>query len=142
MSLEGKRVGFVMTGSFCTFSKAFAAAERLVNLGADVMPIMSFNAASISSRFGTAEENVSRLEEICGRKAVMTIGDAEPIGPKKLLDIIIAAPCTANTLAKLALGITDTPLIAKMIVKFQLNICIYRRQLSLWATAVFCCLGV
>ena len=98
MSLEGKRVGFVMTGSFCTFSKAFAAAERLVNLGADVMPIMSFNAASISSRFGTAEENVSRLEEICGRKAVMTIGDAEPIGPKKLLDIIIAAPtCEART---------------------------------------------
>lgn len=119
MSLEGKRVGFVMTGSFCTFSKAFAAAEKLVELGADVTPIMSFNAASVSSRFGTAEENVSRFEDICGRKVIASIAEAEPIGPKKLLDIIIAAPCTANTLAKLALGITDTP--AAMAVKSHIR---------------------
>lgn len=119
MSLEGKRIGFVLTGSFCTFDKAFAAAKRLVDLGAEVMPIMSFNAAGISSRFGTAEENTARLEQICKHSVVRTIEDAEPIGPKKLLDIIIVAPCTANTLAKLALGITDTP--ATMAVKSHIR---------------------
>lgn len=82
MSLDGIRIGFCMTGSFCTFEKAFAAAERLVQQGAKLVPIMSFNAASISTRFGTAEENIKRLETIAGRKVICTIEEAEPIGPK------------------------------------------------------------
>lgn len=109
MQFENLRVGFAMCGSFCTFESAFKSAENIVNLGCDVIPIMSFNAKSISSRFGTAEENVSRLESICGKKIISTIEDAEPIGPKKLLDVLVVAPCTGNTLAKLASGVNDTP---------------------------------
>ena len=119
MSLEGKRIGFVITGSFCTFEKAFSAAERLVDLGAELTPVMSYNAASVSSRFGTAGINRSRIEDICGRQAILTIEDAEPIGPKRLFDIIAVVPCTSNTLAKLALGITDTP--ATMAVKSHIR---------------------
>ena len=119
MSLDGIRIGFCMTGSFCTFEKAFAAAERLVQQGAKLVPIMSFNAASISTRFGTAEENIKRLETIAGRKVIRTIEEAEPIGPKKMCDIMVVAPCTSNTAAKLALGLTDTP--ATMAVKSHLR---------------------
>ena len=87
--------------------------------GAKLVPIMSFNAASISTRFGTAEENIKRLETIAGRKVIRTIEEAEPIGPKKMCDIMVAAPCTSNTAAKLALGLTDTP--ATMAVKSHLR---------------------
>lgn len=119
MSLEGKRVGFGLTGSFCTFEKAFKAAQALVDEGAEVFPIMSFNAANISTRFGTAEENRERIEYICNHKVINTIEGAEPIGPQKMFDILIVAPCTANTLAKLALGISDTPI--TMAVKSHLR---------------------
>lgn len=109
MSLENKRIGFAMCGSFCTFKKAFKAAEDLVAQGANLLPIMSFNARKISSRFGTADENAGVLEDICHKKVISTIEEAEPIGPQKLLDVLVVAPCTGNTLAKLAMGITDTP---------------------------------
>ena len=109
MSLEGKKLGFAMTGSFCTFEKAFDAAAGLVEAGAEVIPVMSFNAAGISSRFGTAKEHLDRITEICGRKPIMTIEEAEPIGPKRMFDLLAVAPCTSNTIAKLANGITDTP---------------------------------
>ena len=108
MSLDGIRIGFCMTGSFCTFEKAFAAAQRLVSEGAQLIPVMSFNAASISTRFGTAKENIERLESIAGRKVICTIEEAEPIGPKKMLDVLIVAPCTGNTIAKIAGGIADS----------------------------------
>lgn len=108
-NLKDLKVGFGICGSFCTFKRAFAAAKKLVELGCDVTPIMSFNSSSIDSRFGTAAEHIEAIEGICGKKAVLTIEDAEPIGPKKLLDVMCVAPCTANTLAKLAVGITDTP---------------------------------
>ena len=98
-----------MCGSFCTFEKSFAAVERLKELGCDIFPIMSFNASSISSRFGDSEENIAKLERICGRKIISSIEAAEPIGPKKLLDILVVSPCTGNTAAKLATGVTDTP---------------------------------
>ncbi len=101
-------IGFAMCGSFCTFEKAFEAAENL-SRDYDMVPIMSFNASSIISRFGSAKDHIDRLEDICKRKVIMTIEDAEPIGPKKLLSALVVAPCTGNTLAKLALGITDTP---------------------------------
>ena len=80
---------------------------------------MSFNAASISTRFGTAKENIERLENITGRKVICTIEEAEPIGPKKMCDVMVVAPCTSNTAAKLALGLTDTP--ATMAVKSHLR---------------------
>lgn len=119
MSLDGIRIGFCMAGSFCTFEKAFAAAQRLVSEGAQLIPVMSFNAASISTRFGTAKENIERLENIAGRKVICTIEEAEPIGPKKMCDVMVVAPCTSNTAAKLALGLTDTP--ATMAVKSHLR---------------------
>lgn len=109
MSLEGIKLGFAMTGSFCTFEKAFSAAEELVSEGAEVYPIMSFNAAGISSRFGTARENTERIAKICGHEPIRSIEDAEPIGPKKMFDLLAVAPCTSNTIAKLVNGITDTP---------------------------------
>lgn len=119
MSLDGIRIGFCMTGSFCTFEKAFAAAQRLVSEGAQLIPVMSFNAASLSTRFGTAKENIERLESITRRKVICTIEEAEPIGPKKMCDVMVVAPCTSNTAAKLALGLTDTP--ATMAVKSHLR---------------------
>lgn len=119
MTLEGKKVGFVVCGSFCTYKKAFDAAQELVRLGCNVFPIMSFNARNLSTRFGNADENAALLEEICKNKIICTIEQAEPIGPNRLFDILIVAPCTGNTLAKLAVGITDTP--ATMAVKSHIR---------------------
>lgn len=119
MLLSGLKIGFGMCGSFCTFEKAFQAAETLSRTGADIIPIMSFNASNISTRFGTAEQNRTKIKDICGHDIIDSIEAAEPIGPKKLLDILVVAPCTANTLAKLALGITDTPV--TMAVKSHLR---------------------
>lgn len=117
--LKGIRVGFALSGSFCTFEKCFAAAEKLRSLGAELLPVMSFNAAGLDTRFGKAADNIRRLEDIAGRPVIRTIEDAEPIGPKKLCDIMAVAPCTANSAAKLALGVTDTPL--TMAVKSHLR---------------------
>lgn len=101
--------GFAFCGSFCTFERAFEQMTLLVDKGIDVVPIMSFNARNIGTRFGSAEEHAQRAEEICGKKVIATLEEAEPIGPQKLLDILIVEPCTGNTLGKLANGITDTP---------------------------------
>lgn len=105
---QGLRVGYAMTGSFCTFAKSFEQAELLATEGADIIPVMSENAANISTRFGTAEENIRRLMKISGRDIITSIEDAEPIGPLDMTDIMVVAPCTSNTAAKLANGITDT----------------------------------
>ena len=102
-------IGFAMCGSFCTFSKAFTQMQRLVDSGYDVIPIMSQNAFSTSTRFGKAEETVKRAEEITGKAVLHSVVQTEPIGPKKMIDILIIEPCTGNTLAKLANGINDTP---------------------------------
>lgn len=101
-------VGFAMCGSFCTFSKVFPVMERLAE-NHQVFPIFSFASASTDSRFGTAAEFLERAERICGRPVIQTIAGAEPIGPKKLLDMLVIAPCTGNTLAKLSHSIADTP---------------------------------
>ncbi len=108
LRLDGVRVGFAVTGSFCTFAQAFAQAEYLTSLGAELIPIMSEHASTISTRFGEADEQRKRLEQICKRKAITTIEDAEPIGPKNMTDIMAVIPCTSNTASKLALSITDT----------------------------------
>lgn len=107
--LEGIKIGYALCGSFCTFSRAIDQIIRLKEMGADITPIMSFNAASINTRFGTAESFRSRISEITGKDIIRTIEDAEPIGPRKMFDIMVVCPCTGNTLAKLAAGITDTP---------------------------------
>ena len=117
--LENIRIGFAMTGSFCTFRQAFAQAEYLVSCGAELIPIMSVNASQISTRFGTASEMRERLENIAKRKIICTIEDAEPIGPKQMTDIMLVEPCTSNTAAKLALSITDSPV--TMAVKSHLR---------------------
>ena len=101
-------IGFAMCGSFCTFSKVFPVVEALAKKHT-VYPIFSFVSSTTDSRFGKASEFLERAEEICGRKAIKTIAEAEPIGPKKLLDILVIAPCTGNTLAKLSHSIADTP---------------------------------
>ncbi len=119
MKLDGVRVGYVMCGSFCTFARSFAAAQELVKLGCAVTPVMSCHAYEIDTRFGTAAEHRTKLAEICGREIIHTIADAEPIGPKKMFDIMVVAPCTSNTLAKLAYGITDTS--ATMAVKSHIR---------------------
>lgn len=111
MNLKGKKIGVAFTGSFCTYEKAFLALEKLVGEGAKVQPIFSEAAKSIDSRFGNAEDFVKRAEQITGEKIMGTIAQAEPIGPQSLLDLLIILPCTGNTIAKLANGITDTPVL-------------------------------
>ncbi|MBR2877210.1 MAG: dipicolinate synthase subunit B [Clostridia bacterium] len=101
-------LGFAVCGSFCTFKNVFKEIEELKNLGYNIIPIMSENSYSFDTRFGTAEFWRSEFKRITGNEIIHTIKDAEPIGPKKLLDILVIAPCTGNTLAKLANGISDT----------------------------------
>lgn len=104
-------VGFAITGSFCTFDKITHVLEQLVEDGAHVIPIFSVNAQTLDTRFGQADEFVERIEKITGHEAIRTIEGAEPIGPKGYLDILVIAPCTGNTMAKLCNGITDTPVL-------------------------------
>ena len=103
------RIGCAMTGSFCTFRKVFQAWQALAETGAALTPIMSQAAYESDTRFYPAAEARRIFQEICGREIWHTIVETEPIGPKKLLDLMIIAPCTGNTLAKLAAGIADTP---------------------------------
>ena len=104
------RLGYAFTGSFCTFAQSFEALERLQALGVyDILPIFSENAASLDTRFGQAAAHLERARQITGHEPVRTLTAAEPIGPRKLLDVLLIAPCTGNTLAKLACGIADTP---------------------------------
>lgn len=118
--MKGKTVGFAMCGSFCTFKKAIEQMEILRDAGFDILPIMSFNAYNTDTRFGKSAEIISRIEVISQNHVIHTIEDAEPIGPKKLCDVLLVAPCTGNTLGKLSLGITDTPV--TMAVKSHLRI--------------------
>lgn len=101
-------IGFAFTGSYCTFSKTFSAVRGLVEAGIKVLPIFSERSAITDTRFGKADEFIKKIEEITDKCAICTIADAEPIGPKKLIDVLVIAPCTGNTIAKLANGIADT----------------------------------
>ena len=111
-------LAFAMCGSFCTFEKALAQLA-LLRKDWDMLPVMSETAYTTDTRFGTAESFHERIENICGRKIIHTIAEAEPIGPKRLADAVLVAPCTGNTMAKLAHGITDTT--ATMAVKSHLR---------------------
>ncbi len=106
--LERKTVGFALCGSFCTFRRILPVIQQLAEQY-QLMPIMSFNSYDTDTRFGKAEEFRTTIEDICKRPIIHTIAGAEPIGPKKLLDLLVIAPCTGNTLGKLANGISDTP---------------------------------
>jgi len=119
MKLQGKKVGFVMTGSFCTFKSTIPQMKKIIEEGGEVVPIMSFNAYNLDTKFGKAEDFIKEIEEITGKEIIHTIVDAEPIGPKKMTDIMIIAPCTGNTIAKLVNGITDSP--ATMAAKSHLR---------------------
>ena len=101
-------IGFAMCGSFCTYAEVFKAMEAVASIHT-VTPIFSHAAYTMDSRFGTAQENIARAAQICGREPLHTVPPVEPIGPKKLLDALIIAPCTGNTLAKLAHSIADSP---------------------------------
>lgn len=109
MKLKGKKIAVAVTGSFCTYEKVFRALEALQEEGAELQTIFSDAAQNIDSRFGKAGQFVERARKITGREPMLSIAQAEPIGPKSLMDLLILMPCTGNSIAKLANGITDTP---------------------------------
>jgi dipicolinate synthase subunit B len=111
MDFSNYNIGFGITGSFCTFAKARKEVTRLKEMGANVIPIFSFQAQSCDTRFGSAKEFVDGICEITGNEGIKTISQAEPIGPNNFLDIMVIAPCTGNSAAKLCNGITDTPVL-------------------------------
>lgn len=102
-------IGYALCGSFCTFKESVEVLINLKNIYSEIVPIMSYNAYNTDTRFGKSEDWVRNIEEICGKKVIHSIEDAEPLGPKITLDALVISPCTGNTLAKLANGITDTP---------------------------------
>ena len=107
MKIKDKRIGFVLTGSFCTFKHTIPQIKKIVEEGGIVIPITSRNAYNMDTKFGTAQEFIKEIEEITNKEIIHTIQGAEPIGPKGLTDILIIAPATGNTIGKLANGITD-----------------------------------
>jgi len=111
MQLDGLRIGFAITGSHCTLHEITEVIDYLVKSGADVTPIISYSVESMDTRFGKAEDWKKRFQEITNKEPIHTIPAAEPIGPQKKFDCMVIAPCTGNTLAKLANGITDTPVL-------------------------------
>ncbi len=119
MDLKDKKIGFVLTGSFCTFSKTIPKMKELIKMGSEVIPIMSYNSYNLDTKFGKAEDFINEIQEITGKEIIHTIQDAEPIGPKRLTDVMVVAPCSGNTMSKLAYDIIDTP--ATMAVKSHLR---------------------
>ena len=109
MNMEDLRVGFAFCGSFCTMSRALAALEQTAARFGPVTPIVSETVARTDTRFGQAHDFMREMERICSRRVIDSVAGAEPIGPKGLLDVLVICPCTGNTLAKLAHGVTDGP---------------------------------
>jgi len=119
VQLTGVRMGFALTASFCTLEPVVQQIEQFVREGVEVYPIMSREAATVDTRYGTAQQWMDRLSLITGKKVFTSIVEVEPIGPQKLFDVVVVAPCTGNTVAKLANGITDGPVL--MAAKAQLR---------------------
>ncbi len=111
MRFKGVKIGFALTGSHCTLAGVMIVLKQLVNEGADITPIISYTIDQIDTRFGKSDYWKANIKELTGKDPLGTIPEVEPIGPKKLLDCVVIAPCTGNTLAKLANGITDTPVL-------------------------------
>lgn len=107
-SLKGVRIGFALCGSYCTYDTVIPEIQKLIDEGAEVFPIMSHNAYTTDTRFGKAQEHIDKIEKMTGKKIIKTIVEAEPLGPQNIIDILVIAPCTGNTIAKLANAITDT----------------------------------
>lgn len=119
MRLKGVKVGFAITGSYCTIGDILPEVKKIIEEGAEVLPIISRSVDTVDTRFGTAEEWKEKFREITGKELISTEVGAEPIGPQKLVDVMVIAPCTGNTIAKLASGITDSPVL--MAVKAHLR---------------------
>ncbi len=119
MNLKGKTIGFGLTGSHCTFEEVMPEIQKLVDAGANVIPIITQTVQTTDTRFGKSEDWKNQLKDITGNELIATIVDAEPIGPKGLLDIMVIAPATGNTISKLANAITDSPVL--MATKAQLR---------------------
>ena len=113
-NLKGLKIGYALTGSFCTFSESFKLIEKLLELNVEIFPIISFNVQSIKNRFITPEKTLEFLESKTKNPIIKTIEQAESIGPKNFLDLLLVAPCTSNTLGKFANGINDTPVTMAM----------------------------
>ncbi|WP_181348663.1 dipicolinate synthase subunit B [Thalassobacillus sp. CUG 92003] len=109
--LEGKTIGFGFTGSHCTYHEVFPELQKLVDMGADVIPVISSTVKSTDTRFGEAIAHVNKIEEITGKKVISTIPDAEPLGPKTPVDCMVIAPMTGNSTSKLANALTDSPVL-------------------------------
>lgn len=117
--LKGKRIGVALTGSHCTIEEILPQFEKMAQAGAALFPILSPSVRETDTRFGTAAAAREKVEQITGRKPWLEIVDVEPIGPQKLLDLLLIAPCSGNSLAKLARGITDSAVL--MAAKAQLR---------------------
>lgn len=111
MNVQGKRIGFGLTGSHCTYDAVMPEIEKLIAKGADVIPIVSYTVQSTNTRFGKGEEWVKKLEEMTGHQVIDTIVKAEPLGPKLPLDCMVIAPLTGNSMSKLANALTDSPVL-------------------------------
>jgi dipicolinate synthase subunit B len=108
---EQRTIGFAITGSFCTYEKIKEVVRRLVQEDNRVVPIFSHTAQTVNCRFGNAKDFIIDIQEITGERGIFTLQEAEPIGPKAFLDVLVIAPCTGNTMAKLCAGITDSPVL-------------------------------
>lgn len=113
-------IGYAMCGSFCTLDKSISHMKTLIDIGYNIIPIISFNVKNLDTKFGKATEFRQKIEDICDNKIISSIEEAEPIGPKNLIDLLVIAPCTGNTLSKISLAITDTPV--TMATKSQLRV--------------------
>ncbi|MCI1591999.1 MULTISPECIES: dipicolinate synthase subunit B [Heyndrickxia] len=111
MSLQGKRIGFGLTGSHCTYDAVYPEIKKLVDAGAEVIPVVTFTVKSTTTRFGAGEEWIEKIEEVTGRKVIDTIVDAEPLGPKLPLDCMVISPLTGNSMSKMANALTDSPVL-------------------------------
>jgi dipicolinate synthase subunit B len=111
LDLKGKTIGFAVTGSHCTYAEVFPVIQKLVDMGVDVVPIFSNTVLQVSTRFGEAGEWAKRIEEVTGHEAITSLPDAEPLGPSKRLDCLVIAPCTGNSMSRLANAATDSPVL-------------------------------
>ncbi len=110
-SLKGKTIGFGLTGSHCTYHEVFPVMQRLVDMGATVVPVLSYTVQKTDTRFGEAADHLKKIKEITGEEPILTIPDAEPLGPKRPLDCMVIAPLTGNSTSKFANALTDSPVL-------------------------------
>ncbi|SEP58808.1 dipicolinate synthase subunit B [Piscibacillus halophilus] len=111
MDLKGKRIGFGLTGSHCTYDETFPQLQRLMDLGAEVVPIVSYTVQSTDTKFGDAADHLNRIQDITQKSLISSIPEAEPLGPKEPLDCMVIAPMTGNSLSKFANALTDSPVL-------------------------------